>query len=102
MNFSGMGPGMQLDLENRAKRSIPFLAKSNRVPSKHNSQFFADTPGTDHDAHTPIRSERRERPEKAVANDSNLEKMVEDLGAKLAELTALVMAQQGSAPDESL
>lgn len=101
MTFSSMGPGSQFDLENRARKSIPFLAKSNRAPSKHNSHYFGHAPNGDHDPHTP-KTERVERAEMEVVNDANLEKMVEDLGAKIAELTAIVMAQQGTAPDESL
>jgi hypothetical protein len=93
---------MQHDPGNRARKSIPFLAKSNRAPSKHNSQHFGYGPNDDHDPHTPIRTERAQRPEAVVVNNANLEKMVEDLGAKIAELTAIVLAQQGSAPEESL
>ena len=102
MSFSSMGPGMQHESGSKPKRPIPFLARSNRAPSKHNS-FFGDGPQDEnHEPQTLGSRERAERPETVVVNNAKLEKMVEDLGAKIAELTAIVMAQQGSAPEESL
>jgi len=104
MSFSSMGPTMHLDQEIRTRKQLPFLAKSSRTTSaKRSSQHFPDIPNEDGPGpHTPIRTEAGERGEMVVVNTPNLEKMVEDLGLKIAELTALVMAQQGTQPDESL
>jgi hypothetical protein len=103
-----MGPGMQLDQEagRRAKKQLPFLTKSTRTSTKNPMSEFADRPGTNGshtpEPQTPIKIGGGKAESVAVGNP-NLEKMVEDLATKIAELTALINAQQGPGPlDDSL
>lgn len=100
VSFSSLGPISSTDLDQRAKKQIPFLSKSYRSSSaKHDSQHFVDLPhgnGNGSDPHTPIETEPGTSVQTVVTNNPNLERMVEDLTTKIAELTALVMAQQGT------
>lgn len=75
---------------------MPFL--SNRA--KTYSQQFPEIPGDD-EAHSPgpqyfaIKSKKEGRAETVTVDNLALEQKVEDLSTKIAELTALIMAQQG-------
>jgi hypothetical protein len=102
MAFSSMGPGVQLERDRRVKKQLPFLTKSNRTSTKRSSQHF-DAPSED-GSRTPVpQTPIRINTAGTLGSDNpNLEKMVEDLSTKIAELTALIVAQQGSVPDESL
>jgi hypothetical protein len=105
--FSSMGPTTQTDLGRSSKKQIPFLSKSNGISSKHTSQHYVDIPNVEGslvtDPQTPIANEAGNGTQTVIVSNVNLEKLVEDLSTKIAELTALVMAQQGSSglPDES-
>jgi len=100
--FSSMGPSTQLDRDRTIKKQSPFLTKSTRTNTKRLSQQF-NAPSEDGSRtpipQAPVRINTTGTP---GSDNPNLEKMVEDLSTKIAELTALVMAQQGSAPEDSL
>jgi len=112
--FSSMGPPLEIDPDSgnttkKPGKQLPFLTKSNRAHTKHFSQHFPDAPAEDgshspgpQSPETPIKTKKEPKVEKVIVVNPNLEQMVEDLGAKIAELTALIMTQQGSTPDESL
>lgn len=82
---------------------MPFL--SNRANNKTHSQHFPELPDDD-GVHSPgpqnfvVRSKKEGRMESVVVDNPALEQKVEDLSAKIAELTALIMAQQGIAGEE--
>jgi hypothetical protein len=100
--FSSMGPSAQLDRDRTIKKQSPFLTKSTRTNTKRLSQHF-NAPSEDGSRTPAPQAPVRINTAGTLSSDNpNLEKMVEDLSTKIAELTALVMAQQGSAPDESL
>jgi len=102
MVFSTMGPQSKHDENQRVKKQLPFLSKSHRsFSNKHLSQNFIDTPIEAPDHHVLLQVDTGERVQQA--QNKNLEKMVEDLSAKIAELTTLVLAQQGGTglPDGS-
>lgn len=103
--FSTLGPSgmntLPLDGATSPRRQKPFL--SNRA--KTYSQHFPEIPSDD-GAHSPgpqyfaIKSKKEGRLETVVVDNPALEQKVEDLSAKIAELTALIMAQQGTADAE--
>jgi hypothetical protein len=103
--FSTLGPSgantLPLDGATSPRRQKPFL--SNRA--KTYSQHFPELPSED-GADSPIpqnfrvRSKKEGRVETVVVDNPALELRVEDLSAKIAELTALIMAQQGSTSAE--
>jgi hypothetical protein len=99
-----IGPSsIQLTQDSRipSKKSRPFLADRT---NKRTSQHFSEAPNED-GAHSPgpqnykIRS-KKDIDAKIVVNNTDLENQVKDLSAKIAELTALIMAQQGNGGDE--
>jgi hypothetical protein len=83
------------------KKQIPFLSKSN---TNRSSQHFLDGPVND-SCHSPgpqtPKASRQRKTDSMVVASSNLEKKVDDLTAKIAELTALIMTQQGTSPEET-
>ena len=88
-------PSNTFHLENTSKKTKPFLSKSNTNRSQHN---FNDVPTT---PETPVRSKRETNGLRvAEGSNSELERKVDDLTAKIAELTALIMAQHGGADEE--
>lgn len=99
--FSSIGPNttttqltLQLDGSSRSiltpKKQRPFL--SQRSQANTNSQHFADFPSPSQQQTTKA----REVSQGIIISNSNeaLENKVDDLSAKIAELTALIMAQQ--------
>ena len=103
--FSSLGPSgantLPVDGAMSPKRQKPFL--SNRA--KRYSQHFPDVPSED-GSHSPgpqnfvVKGKKEGKVETVVVDNPALEQRVEDLSAKIAELTALIMAQQGSANAE--
>lgn len=97
-----MGPGLaQITAETDApaKKQRPFL--SNRTNSKTISGSFAGfnvENGASSASPKLVLEGNKENGhnEVVVVSNSDLEKKVADLSAKIAELTALIMAQQGS------
>jgi hypothetical protein len=83
------------------RRQKPFL--SNRV--KTLSQHFPEIANAD-GAQSPgpqnfvVKSKKEGKSETVVVDNPALEQKVEDLSAKIAELTALIMAQQGIGGEE--
>ena len=109
--FSNLGPSgaitLTVDGANSPRRQKPFL--SNRANDKTLSQHFPEIPSED-GGHSPGpqnfivkgKKEGKGTVETVVVDNPALEQKVEDLSAKIAELTALIMAQQGAAdPEES-
>ncbi|KAH8594543.1 hypothetical protein B0O99DRAFT_625182 [Bisporella sp. PMI_857] len=107
--FSSMGPSttdgdiIGRHSDNTAKRPKPFLSKSN----SNRSQHFDDSPSQDipHSPgpQTPVRLKKDTNGVLAADGNSRtreLERKVDDLSAKIAELTALIMAQQGNPAEE--
>lgn len=102
--FSTLGPSgaitLQVDDTISPRRQKPFL--SNRTNSKTLSQHFSEIPSAD-GAHSSGpqnyvvkgKKEGKGTVETVVVDNPALEQKVEDLSAKIAELTALIMAQQG-------
>ena len=107
--FSTLGPpgGNTLPVDGAAspRRQKPFL--SNRADNKTYSQHFPDVLDDD-GAHSPgpqdfvVRSKKEGKVETVVVDNPALEQKVEDLSAKIAELTALIVAQQGVTGEEEL
>jgi hypothetical protein len=104
-SISHIGPGStQLSQDSRipSKKPKPFL--SDRTNSKRTSQQFSEVPNED-GAHSlgphsyKIRS-KKDLDATIVVNNTDLENQVKDLSVKIAELTALIMAQQGNGGDE--
>jgi hypothetical protein len=97
--FSIVGPSgvntLPFDGANSPRRQMPFLSNRGKTYSQH----FPEVPG-DEGAHSPgpqyfaIKSKKEGRAETVVVDNSALEKKVDDMNAKIAELTALIMAQQ--------
>jgi len=103
--FSSIGPSTsQTEFSTQTsagnpKKQIPFLSKSNT-----NRSSFHDGPVGD-GSHTPSpqtpRASRQSKIDTVVVGSSDLERKVDDLTAKIAELTALIMTQQGTSPEET-
>ena len=103
--FSSLGPSgantLPVDGATSPRRQMPFL--SNRA--KTYSQHFPEIPNDD-EAHSPgpqnfvVKSKKESGVETVVVDNPALEQRVEDLSAKIAELTALIMAQQGIGAEE--
>jgi len=108
--FSSIGPAYNTEpleptsshrtSQNLAKRKQkPFLSKSSAGHSSHDLQHSPITDGSQGQGlETPV-IRRDDRTGGGVNED--LEKKVDNLTAKIAELTALVMAQQNSSSEES-
>ncbi len=101
-SFSSMGPASTpatADLATPVKNPRPFL--SNRTNSKTNSGQFFVVPGEDvirsFDARNVQPKGKKENGQGSVPGPSHaeLENRVADLSAKIAELTALIVSQQG-------
>ena len=100
--FSTLGPSgaltLPVDGATSPRRQKPFL--SNRANNKTLSQHFPEIPNDD-GAHSPgpqnfvVKAKQEGRVETVIMDNPALEQKVEDLSAKIAELTALIMAQQG-------
>jgi hypothetical protein len=102
--FLSMGPGTgkftgSINVSSRRQR--PFL--SDRANSKtHSGQFTVfdrpDSPGP----HThPVKSKKgNDKAEVVALDNTDLEAKVADLSLKITELTALIMAQQGTVGEE--
>jgi len=98
--FSTIGPvtanTLPIDGASSSRRQKPFL--SNRA--KTYSQHFPELPNQD-EAHSSgpqdfvVKSKKEGSVETVVVNNLALEQRVEELSTKIAELTALIMAQQG-------
>ena len=103
--FSSMGPGStqltQDSISSSAKKQRPFL--SNRTATK-TSQHFVEVPNGD-GSQSPqpqnytIKGKKEAHATVAV-NNTDLERQVRDLSIQISELTALIMAQQGTNGDE--
>jgi len=102
--FPSMGPGTGNGTGSilpPAKKQRPFL--SDRANSKtHSGQFTEfdapDSPGP-HSYHISGKKVNG-KGEVVVVDNTELEAKVADLSLKIAELTALIMAQQGTAGEE--
>ncbi|KAK2627683.1 hypothetical protein QTJ16_002329 [Diplocarpon rosae] len=110
--FSTIGPGLNR-LESlsgsSAKKQRPFLTK--RKSGQRGSQHFPtpDTPNTEDGARSPKEPPKegnvsargkKEGEQLVVVSNAQLENQVRDLSVKIAELTALIMAQQGTPQEE--
>jgi len=83
------------------KKQRPFL--SDRANSKtHSGQFLEfDVPDSpDPQSYTVRGKKENGKAEVLVANNTDLEAKVAELSLKIAELTALIMAQQGTSGEE--
>jgi len=105
--FSTVGPSEQLTRESTtlSKKPRPFL--SNRASANTASQHFPelrtdDGPCCPDSYDDPVKSKKEG--ERAVVLDNpelnGLKAQVDDLSSKIAELTALIMAQQGTDSQE--
>jgi len=92
--FSSIAPGATLATPAIRRKPKPFL--SNR--SKTSSQYFPDVSIED-SAVSPGKG-TKEIERTVIVRDTDLESQVKDLSVKIAELTALIMAQQGTANEE--
>ncbi|CAL3962941.1 unnamed protein product [Diplocarpon coronariae] len=105
--FQSIGPGfnrLESLSSSSAKKQRPFL--TNRMSGKRESPHFAspDTP-TEDGASSPKEEDgtvrgKKEREGAFVVSNAQLENQVRDLSIKIAELTALIMAQQGTPQEE--
>jgi hypothetical protein len=104
--FSTLGPsgGIPSHLDGAAspRRQKPFLSNRAKKPSEHSPE----TP-SGNEAHSPglqksvVRSKKETNVEELIVDKSALEQRVENLSDKIAELTALIMAQQGVDGEET-
>ena len=104
--FSTLGPSgaltLPVDNDTSPRRQKPFL--SNRANTKALSQHFPDIPNED-GTHSPgsqnfvVKGKRDGKVdgkvEVVMVDNPALEQKVEELSSRIAELTALIMAQQG-------
>ena len=101
--FSSIGPGQNQSRTDSSigtsKKQRPFL--SNRTNLKVSSQHFPELPTAQEDgSHSPTRQDSASESRKEgcgrtiIAENSDLEQKVGDLSAKIAELMALLNAQQ--------
>lgn len=98
--FSSKGPGFaQLSSSDDApvQKQRPFL--SNRTNSKVNSGQFVGYGGEEGISTTTSKFQGKENGGPAGSSNSDLEAKVADLSNKIAELTALIMAQQAPQPE---
>ncbi|KAJ5042508.1 uncharacterized protein L3040_005051 [Drepanopeziza brunnea f. sp. 'multigermtubi'] len=106
--FSSIGPGLTR-IESNSKKQRPFL--TNRTSGKANSQHFPDRPISEDGAHSPPEAATPVQGKKEGADlngqvmgggvsNEVLEEQVRELSIKIAELTALIMAQQGTPQEE--
>ncbi|XMA18137.1 hypothetical protein WAI453_010928 [Rhynchosporium graminicola] len=101
-DFSSIGPGLaRLTTDSTSsKKHQPFLASRSR---KRNSEHFVNTPAED-GSHSPTHETspkgKKEEESTLVVSNIMLEEQVQDLSQKIAELTALIMASQGSPHEE--
>lgn len=98
--FSSHGPGLaQLtsDDVSPSKKQRPFL--SNRTNSKISSGHFPAYLSEDGFGGPTTQHQGKENGGPAGGSNSDLEAKVTDLSNKIAELTALIMAQQAPAPE---
>jgi hypothetical protein len=102
--FPSMGPGTGNGTDSilpPAKKQRPFL--SDRANSKTHSGQFAEFDGPDSPGPQSyhVRSKKENgKGETVVVDNTNLEAKVAELSLKIAELTALIMAQQGTTGEE--
>jgi hypothetical protein len=103
-SFNPSATNLTLNTSNAAKKQKqrPFLSKSNHT--KTGSIHFPDILADD-GSHSPgpqdyIVTGRKEVNTPQVVNNTLLEKKVDDLQAKIEELTALILSQQGNSPDD--
>jgi hypothetical protein len=95
-----MGPGTgkgTYSILSPAKKQRPFL--SDRANSKTHSGQFTDFDGPDNPGpqHYHIKSKNENgKGEVVVVDNTDLEAKVAELSLKITELTALIMAQQGT------
>jgi hypothetical protein len=105
--FSSIGPGptrLRIDSTTGiARKQRPFL--SNRTNTKASSRQFPETPQED-GSHSPgpqdstIRTREESDGKTVIVDNTNLEQRVADLSAQIAEVMALLIAQQGTADDD--
>lgn len=100
--FSSIGPGLaRLTSESSSsKKQRPFLASRS---GKTDSQHFPETPaedGTHSPPHESAPKGKKEGQPAIVVSNTMLEEQVQDLSLKIAELTALIMASQGTPQEE--
>lgn len=99
--FPSMGPGTGKGTDSilsPSKKQRPFL--SGRASTKTHSGHFTefDGPGISGPQHYHIRNKRDNgKGEVVVVDNTDLEAKVAELSLKITELTALIMAQQGTA-----
>ncbi len=99
-----MGPGTGKftdSINGSSRRQRPFL--SNRANSKtHSGQFTVfdrpDSPG--HHTHSFKSKKENNKAEVSALDNTDLGVKVADLSLKITELTALIMAQQGTVGEE--
>jgi hypothetical protein len=102
--FPSMGPGTGKGTESilpPAKKQRPFL--SDRANSKtHSGQFTEfDGPGSPGPGNYHVKSKKENgKADVVVVDNTDLEAKVAELSVKIAELTALIMAQQGTTGEE--
>jgi hypothetical protein len=102
--FSSIGPCSEatIPLHSNQKRQRPFL--SNRRTANTSSQYFTEAPhdsGLDSPTHSKPSVKRRSKVNKETAVDSTaLEQRIESLSAQMAELTALIVAQQSMSNED--
>lgn len=101
--FSSIGPGSSQitgDSGIALKRQRPFL--TNRSSAKTSSQHYTDAPPQEYGSNSPSpqaqwSSSVNGKKEGMVGmQNTDLENQVKELSVKIAELTALIMAQQGT------
>ncbi len=101
--FSSIGPGLsRLESTSSAKKQRPFL--TNRSGGRIVSQNFPDTPTTGDGTGSPPQEidvvKGKKEGDIIVVSNTVLEEQVKDLSLKIAELTALIMAEQGTPQEE--
>jgi len=100
-NFSSIGPDLTqltIDSATTRRKQRPFL--SNRTNTKTLSQHFIEMPSED-GSRSPgpqnyaIKGKKEGEAETVLVGNADLAVKIEDLTAKIAELTSLIMARQG-------
>ena len=103
--FSALGPAgantLSVDGASSLRRQKPFLSDRAKTYSQHFPETLSEngTNGAGPQS-LEVRGKNNGRVEMVVGDNPGLEQRVEDLSAKIAELTALLMAQQGTANAE--
>lgn len=97
--FSSIGPSMEdTNQYEPTKKQRPFL--SNRTDTKTSSQHFPED-GLQIPGPCAVKGKREIKGEAVMVDNAGLEARVADLTTKIAELTALMMALQGTSTEES-